>query len=140
MAPVHRNRGPDTRGFYRFFCRWSLDGRAAAVSVVAGAIGGGLLVITMAGAGIVAYLSSSPISPWTLVLFASALCSVIATWAIWRRVVSGAVINALIGLALTAWLCFRGEVAIAVIIFVPIVCGSVTGARGAYILNGLARR
>jgi hypothetical protein len=137
MATVRRDRGPNTRDFYRFFCQGSSDGRAAVVSVVAGTIGGGVLVIAMAGAGIVAYLSSSSISPRPLVLFAIALCSVIATWATWRRVISGAVINALMGLSLTAWLCFRGEVAIAVIIFVPTVCGSITGARGAYVLNNL---
>lgn len=110
------------------------------MSVAAGTIGGGILSITMAAAGTIAYLASSSIFPRSLILLASSICSAIATYAIWRRVVSGAVINAIIGLSLTAWLCLRGEVAIGVVIFVPIVCGSITGARGAYLLNNLAKQ
>lgn len=71
--------------------------------------------------------------------FTIAGCSAIATYAIWKRIASGAVINAVIGIALVAWLSSHGDMPMAVVIFVPTVCGSLTGARGAYVLMKLAK-
>ena len=125
---MSKGHGSNSRDFYRSFCRWSLDANSAAASVAAGCIGGGILSATMVSAGILGLFITSPSSPHPLALFAIAACSGLAVYATWRRVVSGAVVNAAFGLAVTVWLCTRGEVAIAVMIFVPLVCGPVTAA------------
>ena len=133
-------RGPGEYEFYRFFCRWSVDGRAAPISVVAGSISGAILTIIFAVSAIISYTSSKSLFANQVVPLAIASCSAIATYAAWNRIASGAVINAIIGLTLIAWLCSHGDIAMAVVIFVPAVCGPLTGARGAYVLTKLAKQ
>lgn len=140
MTKVHPTRGSGEYEFYRFFCQWSASRRAAMASVVAGSIGGGILATIFTVSAIVSYISSSSVFAEPAVPVAIAGCSVIATYATWRRIASGAVINGLIGVALIAWLCKHGDVATAVVIFVPTVCGPLTGARGAYVLRRLAKQ
>jgi hypothetical protein len=140
MGKERPNRRSGQQEFYGFFCRWSSDAGTAAVSVAAGCVAGGLLVAAMAGAAIITLIRSGSTSPRSLMLFALAACFAVTTYATWKRVVSGAIINAILGLGLIVWLCTLGDPAIAVVLFVPAVCGSVTAARGAYVLNDLAKR
>lgn len=107
MGSLRPGYDPDSFEFYRFFCRWSSDGRAAILSVAAGSIGGGILTITVTIAGIISHFSSSLMFPMPLILLTTSLCSAVATYATWKRVIAGAVINALIGVAFTSWLTFR---------------------------------
>lgn len=88
-------------------------------------------MIALIGPG---WMSQRPI-----MLFAFAGCSGLATFATWKRVVSGAIINAVLGLALTVWSYVHDGPAVAFVLFIPVVCGPVTAARGAYVLNNLAR-
>jgi hypothetical protein len=140
MAKNNSSAGSDSRDFYRSFCRWSSDASGAAASIAAGCFAGGLLTVTIVCAGILAIIAPSSSSPRPPVLFSIAACLAIATYASWKRVVSGAIANGALGLAIIAWLCARGEMAIAVVLFVPLVCGPVTAARGVYVLNNLFKR
>lgn len=120
--------------FYSFFCRWSSDASTAAASVAAGCVAGGLLVLVAAltSATIIALIQLGLTSLRPLILFGLATCSAVATYATWSRVVSGAIVNATLGVGLAIWECTRGDLAVAVVLFVPVVCGSITAARGAY--------
>lgn len=108
--------------------------------MVAGAVSGGILTLTAACAAILSFIFLANPFLTLLIVSTTALFTAICTYAIWHRVVSGAAINMLIGLALTVWLCVRGEVAIAIVIFVPAICGPVSAARGIYVLKKLSER
>jgi hypothetical protein len=138
-AVTSARRGPaKSTEFYRFFCHWSCDRRSATEAIAAGSIAGALLVLVElidAIFSVVGGVHTSSMS--AVVLWGMAVCG---TWVIigtWKHVIVAPIVGAATGAYFVIWLVERREVALAVILFIPFVCGFVTAARGIYIMKSI---
>ncbi len=133
MASVPRQAGRDE--FYDFFCHWAKDHSTAVGAIVAGSIAGLLLTLTFLAGTMVGVLQTGWTSNETLTRFALTSVMGLVTLGTWKRILAAPIIGALIAIGVERWLIARYEVAMAVIAFVPFVCGFFTAARGVVVLR-----
>jgi hypothetical protein len=135
MASALRQAGRDE--FYTFFCHWATDRSTAVGAIVAGCIAGLLLTLTF----MVGTVASALQTGWTSHAIPTELALTCVTGLVtlgtWKRILAAPIIGALIGIGIERWLMGRHELAMAVIAFVPFVCGFFTAARGVFVLRKL---
>jgi hypothetical protein len=126
--------------FYAFFLPESiLDRRAAIRAVVAGAVAGGLISAAI-GVAAVTRLIAYGIEPRSAVLIGLTLIFVAVTIGTWNYILSAPLTGLVCGLGVVWWELSHGQTVTAIILFVPIVGGFLTAARGILALARLRRQ
>lgn len=125
--------------FYKFFCPWARDRQTAASAAAAGLVAAGLLMLALVAAFLVSLLRDGWTHSHAPTLLGLAACSAPVLYGTLKQVTSAPIVGSLIGLGISGWLVVQHEVAFAAVIFVPLVCGFLTAARGLHLLNGLRK-
>jgi hypothetical protein len=122
--------------YYTFFFHWAIDRRSAISAVVAGTVAGGLLTAVFLLSFLGRMASQGWRFPSSAVLLGAAMGAACATYATWKHFVIGPLITLVLGASLSWWVAMDlHDPAMAVIVAVPLLGGSITATRGIMVLN-----
>lgn len=123
-------------GLEKFFVCWASSRHDANISLVAGTIAGCLITLVLAYSALLMFIRGEYLLRFTAPLFAAAA---LATFGTWRGNLLSTVVVEIIGAGTIGYLIRLLDIASAVILFVPFICGPITAARGAYVLDRMRR-